>query len=109
MQDIEIADPLFSEHFVVKANDETRVRAMLADPKVRDLIEQQPDIRFTVKDDEGYFGTTFPDGVDELSFQVCGVIKDVERLKLLFDLFAETLDRLCEIGSATPGDPHVTL
>jgi len=31
---------------------------------------------------------------------VAGVIKDVERLKQLFELFAETLDHLCRIGSA---------
>jgi hypothetical protein len=35
-----------------------------------------------------------------LQFQVTGVIKDVERLRQLFDLFAETLDQLCRIGSA---------
>ena len=44
----------------------------------------------TVKDDEGWFGTSFPEGVDELFFRVGGVIKDVERLKSLYDLFAET-------------------
>jgi hypothetical protein len=28
------------------------------------------------------------------------VIKDLERLRALFDLFAAVLDRLCRIGSA---------
>ena len=37
---------------------------------------------------------------DELHFHVGGIIKDVARLKLLFELFAETLDQLCMIGSA---------
>ena len=32
--------------------------------------------------------------------QTWGVIKDLERLKALFDLFAAVLDRLCRIGSA---------
>ena len=32
--------------------------------------------------------------MDELHFQVMGVIKDLERLKGLFDLFAAVLDRL---------------
>jgi hypothetical protein len=32
---------------------------------------------------------------------------DAERLKLLFDLFAETLDRLCRIGSAYEDAPAV--
>jgi hypothetical protein len=47
--------------------------------------------------------------VDELHFQVLGVIKDIPRLRALFDLFAEVLDRLCLIGSAYEGDPGVTL
>jgi hypothetical protein len=37
---------------------------------------------------------------DLLHFQVVGVIKDVERLKALFDLFTAVLDQLCRIGSA---------
>jgi hypothetical protein len=53
-----------------------------------------------VKDDENKFwgGQGFPSNVDELYFQVTGVIKDVGRLKQLFDLFAETLDELCRMG-----------
>ena len=62
-----------------------------------------------MKDDEGCFGATFPDGVDELYFAVPGTINDVARLKLLYELFAETLDRLCAIGAAYERDPGVAL
>ena len=47
--------------------------------------------------------------MDELHFQVVGVIKDVERLKALFDLFAAVLDRLCRIGSARKEEPGISL
>lgn len=47
----------------------------------------------------------WPDA-DTLEFHVPGIITDIERLKLLFDLFAETLDALCRIGSAYEGAPH---
>jgi hypothetical protein len=40
---------------------------------------------------------------------VVGLIKDVDRLKHLYDLFAETLDELCRIGSAYQSDPGVQL
>ena len=59
--------------------------------------------------DEGWFGPSFPDGVDELCFTVTGVIKDVERLKQLYDLFGETLDHLCRIGAAYETPPEVRL
>lgn len=103
MQDIGVGDPTFDEAFIIKGNDERKVRALFADPKLRELIAAQPQIHFEVKDDERWFGKKFPEGVDELYFQVVGVIKDVERLQQLFALFAETLDQLCRIGSAYEG------
>ena len=51
----------------------------------------------------------FPEGVDELYFQVANVIRDVDRLKLLYLLFAQTFHFLCCIGSAYEEDPRVEL
>jgi hypothetical protein len=109
MQDIEIGDEAFDQDFVVKSNEETKLRQLLGSSRIRELIGQQPDIYFEVKDDEGFFNSRFPEGVEELYFQVVGVIKDVERLKLLYELFAETLDQLCRIGSANNDTPAVSL
>jgi hypothetical protein len=109
MQDIEIGDERFDRDFVIKGNNEAQVRTLLSNPRIRELIALQPDINFAVKDDEGWFGPHFPQGVDELQFIVVGMIKDVERLKLLFELFSETLDQLCRIGSAYEQAPDVTV
>jgi hypothetical protein len=109
MQDVEIGDEQFDRDFIVKGNDEGKLRALLSNGRLRELIAAQPEILFSVKDDEGYFGTSFPDGTDELHFLVTGVIKDVARLKSLYELFAETLDHLCRIGSAYERDPGVAL
>jgi hypothetical protein len=109
MQDIEIGDPSFDEAFILQGNDEMKVRQLLADARVRELLAAQPAIHFAVKDDEGWFGAQFPEGVDELIFHVTGVIRDVERLKLLYDLFAETLDQLCRIGAADERASGVSL
>ncbi|MCZ7645787.1 MAG: DUF3137 domain-containing protein [Planctomycetota bacterium] len=105
LQDLEIGDPFFDEAFVIQANDAPRVRELLANERVRALIAAQPSILFSVQDDEGWFGRTFPDGVDELYFTTVGVIKDVERLQQLFELFAEVLDELCRMGSAYEDNP----
>ena len=111
MQDVDIGDPQFDEDFIIKGNDEAKLRRLFADAKLRELISAQPDLHFCVKDDENRFwgGQNFPPDVDELYFQVTGIIKDVERLKLLFDLFAETLDELCRMGSAYEKNPGVSL
>ena len=109
MQDIEVGDPDFDEAFIIKGNDEFKVRDLFADPQIRQMIQAQPKIRLDVKDSEGWFGPKFPEDVDELHFQVVGVIKDIERLKALFDLFAAVLDQLCRIGSAYKQDAGVEL
>ena len=109
MQDVEVGQAGFDEDFIIKGTDEGKLRQLFANPKIRALIDAQKDIDFSVKDDEGWFGATFPDGVDELVFQVAGVIKDIDRLKLLYELFAETLDELCRMGSAYRSDPKIQL
>jgi hypothetical protein len=73
------------------------------------LIQAQPQIRLDVKDSEGWFGPKFPENVDELHFQVVGVITDIERLKALLGLLAAMLDQLCKIGSAYKQEPGVEL
>jgi hypothetical protein len=86
-----------------------KVSLLFGNPEIRRLLAAQPSISLEVKDDEGWFGDTFPEGVDELYFQVAGVLKDVERLKLLYELFAETLNHLCHIGAAYEDDPKLAL
>jgi hypothetical protein len=109
MQDVEIGDEQFDRDFIIKGNDEGKLRALFSNLRLRTLIADQPAIMFSVRDNEGYFGPAFPDDTDELHFLVTGVIKDVDRLKRLFDLFAETLDQLCRIGSAYARNPDVAL
>jgi hypothetical protein len=109
MRDVEVGFPEFDEAFIIKGNDEEKLRALFANPRLRQLIDMQPEVHLTVRDDEGWFFTSFPEGVDELYFSVVGVIKDVDRLKSLYYLFAETLNHLCHIGSAYENDPHLEL
>jgi hypothetical protein len=107
MQDIDIGEPAFDEAFVIQGNDEKKVRALLADESIRELISAQPQIAFQVREDQGWFWRTYPEGVDELYFQAHGVIKDLDQLKTLFALFGHVLDRLVLLGSAEDKAPPV--
>jgi len=109
MQDVEVGYPDFDENFIIKGNDTEKLKRLFSNPKIRELISQQPRIYFEVKDDEGWFGAEFPEGVDELYFQVPGLIRDVERLKSLYYLFVEVLNQLCLMGSACQENPGVEL
>jgi len=109
VKDIEIGDAFFDDEFIIQGEPEALVSRLLSNVEVRQIIQNQPNIHFQVKDDEGWFKTKFPEGVDELYFEVVGVIKDKERLKKLFDLFALVLDELCRFGSAYENEPKVIL
>ena len=109
MQDIEVGHEDFDRDFIIKGTQETKLRALFDNPRLRELIAAQPQIHLTVKDDEGFFGPGFPSDTDELCFHAGGIIKDLERLELLFELFAETLDQLCRIGSAYEEAPKLKL
>jgi hypothetical protein len=104
VQDIEVGHPAFDRDFVIQGNDPVKMRALFANDRIRELIQTQPSLYFHVTDDEGWFGAKFPQGVDELRFQVVGVIKDLQRLRNLFDLFTETLNQLYQMQSAGKED-----
>lgn len=109
MQDIEIGNRDFDNGFIVKGNNADKVRLLLHDTQLILLMQQQPGICFGVKNDDGWFGSQFPRGVDELYFQCYGIIKDEARLKSLFEMFSITLQRLVQIDSAYDNDPNIRL
>ena len=108
-QDVLIGHREFDEAFIIRGNDESRLRRLFDNPRLRDLLMAQPKVRFQVLDDEGFFGKRFPQRVDELRFMVPGIIRDIERLKALYELFSETLHQLCVIGSAYDDEPGIKL
>lgn len=108
MQDVEVGHPDFDRDFVIKGTDDTKLRQIFGNARIRELITAQPQIHFEVKDANGIFERDLfaekpPEDLDVLEFLVHsrhGKIKDKEHLRLLFDLFAETLDELCRMGTA---------
>ncbi len=111
MQDVTVGYPAFDEEFIIKGNDEAKLRRLFANQKIRDLIDCLPEVQFSIEEgqEKMWGGRTLPSGVNELYFQNAGVIKDIDRLKLLYDLFSETLDELCRIGSASEENPGIKL
>lgn len=109
MEDISIGYEEFDEDFVIKSNNKEKVKQLFSNKIIRCLIQEQPEINLEIKDDEGFFSEHFPEGVDELYFQVAGIIKDIERLKELYEIFAEVLKELYSMGSASDEEPRVVL
>lgn len=107
-EDIEVGHPRFDRDFVIKGNAPGRVRRLFDSERIRRLIDAQPRIRMAVKSHEGVF-SKFPARVDELHFEADGTMKDLRRLRLLFDLFAEVLRELCHEGKAYEDDVRINV
>lgn len=90
---VESGDPQFDADFIIKGNDEAKLRALFKQLRIRERLQAQPSVLLQIKESRDA-------GVDELYFQVTGVIKDLTRLKQLFELYAEILTGLQALGSA---------
>jgi hypothetical protein len=109
MQDVEVGYPEFDNDFVIKSNNEQVVKSLCRSERLRALVTAQPRFQLSIRDDEGWFGARYPAGVDVLVFGVAEHIRDVSRLKALYDVFAEALHQLSEIGVAGQGTGGVTI
>ncbi len=108
MQDVEVGHEPFDREWVVKTNHEAKVRAFCQNAELRRLLAAQKRITLSVEDHEGWF-TKFPADTDELRVVVHGHLKDLERLRALYNLFAVALDQLCAIGAAYEKAPSFKL
>jgi Zn-dependent protease with chaperone function len=96
IQDIQIGDPSFDENFVIQGNNHTKIRWLLGDTTLKELIQMQPDLCLEIRHDDGTW-----DDKDLLIFKCRGVLKDETGLKKLFDLFCTALARLAQADSSS--------
>lgn len=109
MQDIEIGYDYFDNDYIIKGNDEILLRRLFQNHNIRNLIEKQSRILLEIKENEGRFGPKFNDNESELYFVVIGIIKDIDRLKNLFNLFVLIINELEIIGITLNQTPEVRL
>ncbi|MFK7906380.1 MAG: hypothetical protein AB8B69_14710 [Chitinophagales bacterium] len=106
MQDIEVGYDAFDDDFIIQGNDPYKVELMFDNESIRELLQDIPKVDLRIQDGSAWFEKRqVIKPVDNLHFQVMGTIKDIEQLKVLFELFAEMLDQLCEIGAAYDEKP----
>lgn len=108
-QDIQIEDPRFDPKFIIQGNNVPKVKKLLRDAQLKALFDLVPGINVHVKNSNGIFSKKFPPNVDMLFFQHRGILKDKEKLQLIFRLFTTLLERLVQIDSAYQDDPGLRL
>ncbi len=105
IHDIQIGDPYFDENFVIQGNNHGKIRWLLGDATLKELIQVQPDLCLEIRHDDGAW-----EDKDQLVFKCRGVLKDETLLKKLFDLFCTALARLAQMDSSSrqANPPRVT-
>jgi Protein of unknown function (DUF3137) len=100
LQDVETGDPEFDKAFIVKSNDEARVKEVLDDPVLRQFLREESESFVGLVSVGGDRRNEYPDGVDEVLMEIPGKVVDTDQLKRLYMTFSRTLAGLCEAGAA---------
>ena len=108
-QDVEIGDEMFDKKFMIKANDPVKLKALLDDKRLKQLIYKNPKVRFGISDGSSPTSRKFPGRIECLFFEVHGTIRNKRQLKDWFEMFSIALERLVEIDSAYENDPLIRI
>ena len=101
-QDIIIGDKEFDNTFIIKTNDEFKLKALLSNKNIRKHIQCIKGANLQISDQKGIWGVNLPETELELSLFVEGLIGEVETLKLIHILFVKMLDQLEQIKAIKP-------
>ena len=96
-QDVKIGREDFDKKYIIKTNNEHKIKTLLQNQNIRSLIEKQENIHIEISDQKGIWENKLPEREFELSFYDDGKIKDIERLKLLLELFKEMINVFIEM------------
>lgn len=98
-QDIEIGIPDFDKAFTIKSNNEFKIKALLRNKEIRNLIDSQTDLNILISHQKGIWENKLPQNEFELSYFADGEIENIETLKSLLSLVKALLDELHQMKS----------
>lgn len=100
MQDIQIKNEDFDNQFILKGNDEFKLGWIFDNTEVKKHLFDIDKIVLEIKENSGQFkSSTYEEGIDELYFERTGILKDLNQLRSLFELFAVILTKITELDS----------
>ncbi|WP_341907063.1 hypothetical protein [Fluviicola taffensis] len=101
-QDIQIGDKSFDWRFLVKGNDEFKVQTLFSNELVKRLILAHDDIHLQLMDQEGVFDEPIQEGCSMLYYLSETVVKNIDQLYALLELYKAVIDQLTKLGSVKP-------
>ncbi|MTH14066.1 hypothetical protein [Flavobacterium sp. LC2016-01] len=97
--DIEIGYPEFDKAFTIKSNNEFKIKTLLQNKEIRNLIITQKDVNIQISNQKGIWEEELPENEIELSYFMDGEIHDSKILLSILELFKLILDDLFQINS----------
>lgn len=102
---IETYDYDFDDEFVLKGNDANVIKEVFQNQNIKDMIKFQKRLILKV----GPYKEKKSITDSELYFQMTGVLKDMDKLKNLFNLFSAMLDELVKNGVSSEEKPSYVI
>jgi len=109
LQDLTIGDEKFNKEFIIRGNNQETVRQLLSDPKLKQLIQDQPAMILQIRDTNDTNNESLPKGVKMAFYKTGGVVHDAETLKCQFELFKSLSDQIIETGISRNEKPNFEL
>ena len=114
---VSATDVGFDPNFIVKTNDVEKVKVLLSNPNIRNLLAQtrtwtfgqtipKPWVFGVIHVEFSSDQSLLPEGTNELYLELIEVVTDVEQVKTIFEVFDQMLDILHKSGSASAEDPN---
>jgi len=103
MQDIIVGFKQIDDKYIIQGNDKKLLEELFAKVSLRENLLKQEDILIQVKDDESWFKESVKEPADELYVEVPYLIKNTQQLEMVYAIFADILDYLCNKASAYSG------
>ena len=103
---IETGDPRIDDNFVIKSNSAEKVKRLLSNETLVNLLLEKVDTDFEISHGYKSTGREFPKSCDGLSLVVLNANEESGMLMLHYNLFGEILTSLAEAGEidAAPAD-----
>lgn len=101
-QDVEIGFDDFDQKFIIKSNQEDKLKTIFRNNLIRDILLNQKKFYLEISKFEGVWGEKLPKNEFELSFYVDGKIQDPERLKTILTLFKELINEMVALKLMNP-------
>lgn len=98
-QDVEIGYPEFDKKYIVKTNNEFKIKSIFRNKNFINSFINLENPNFQISDQKGIWEEKLPEKEFELTLFFEGEINDIEILKSILNLFKEMLDALYELKS----------